>query len=172
MLKTFRSENDVSMTANKRIFLNVIATYGRSLFGLACGLFSARWVLEALGKEDFGLYGVVGALTIFISFLNMMLSGALGRYYAFSIGEAKKAADNGRAADGLENCRRWFNTALSIHTIVPVVLMLIGYALWQMFGGLDYIFRKAMRGRIAAVGCPSMGAGSIGGKNYCGNLLW
>ena len=46
------------------------------------------------------------------------------------------------------------------------------YALWQMFGGLDYIFRKAMRGRIAAVGCPSMGAGSIGGKNYCGNLLW
>ena len=25
---------------------------------------------------------------------------------------------------------------------------------------------------IAAVGCSSMGAGSIGGKNYCGNLLW
>lgn len=119
------------MTANRRIFLNIIATYGRSLFGLACGLFSARWVLEALGKEDFGLYGVVGALTIFISFLNMMLSGALGRYYAFSIGEAKKAADNGRAADGLENCRRWFNTALSIHTIVPVVLMLIGYPIGE-----------------------------------------
>ena len=28
------------------------------------------------------------------------------------------------------------------------------------------------RGRIAAVGCSSMGAGSIGEKNYCGNLLW
>jgi len=28
------------------------------------------------------------------------------------------------------------------------------------------------RGRIAAGGCSSMGAGSIGGKNYCGNLLW
>lgn len=28
------------------------------------------------------------------------------------------------------------------------------------------------RGGIAAVGCSSMGAGSIGGKNYCGNLLW
>ena len=114
------------MSPNKRIFLNIIATYGRSLFALVCGLFSARWVLEALGKEDFGLYGVVGALTIFISFLNTLLSGALGRYYAFSIGEAKKAAEEGRAADGLENCRQWFNTALSIHTIVPVVLMLIG----------------------------------------------
>ena len=119
------------MSPNRRILLNIVATYGRSLFGLACGLFSARWVLEALGKEDFGLYGVVGALTIFIAFLNMMLSGALGRYYAFSIGEAKKAADNGRAADGLENCRRWFNTALSIHTVVPVVLMLIGYPIGE-----------------------------------------
>ena len=28
------------------------------------------------------------------------------------------------------------------------------------------------RGRIAAVGCSSMGAGSIGRKKYCGNLLW
>ena len=27
-------------------------------------------------------------------------------------------------------------------------------------------------GGIAAVGCSSMGVGSIGGKNYCGNLLW
>lgn len=33
------------MTANKRIFLNVMATYGRSLFGSACGLFPAWWVL-------------------------------------------------------------------------------------------------------------------------------
>ena len=28
------------------------------------------------------------------------------------------------------------------------------------------------RGGIAAVGCSSMGAGSMGGENYCGNLLW
>ena len=48
------------MSPNKRIFLNIVATYGRSLFALACGLFSARWVLEALGQEDFGLYEVNG----------------------------------------------------------------------------------------------------------------
>ena len=29
-----------------------------------------------------------------------------------------------------------------------------------------------VRDGIAAVGCSSMEAGSIGGKNYCGNLLW
>ena len=31
---------------------------------------------------------------------------------------------------------------------------------------------RLLRGGIAAVGCSSTGAGSIGGKNYCGNLLW
>ena len=29
-----------------------------------------------------------------------------------------------------------------------------------------------LRGRIAAEGCSSIGAGSMGGENYCGNLLW
>ena len=50
------------MTANRRIFLNIIATYGRSLFALVCGLFISRWVLAALGKTDFGLYGVAGGM--------------------------------------------------------------------------------------------------------------
>jgi hypothetical protein len=42
------------MTPNRRIFLNIIATYGRSLYALVLGLFTARWVLEALGQVDFG----------------------------------------------------------------------------------------------------------------------
>ena len=50
------------MTANRRIFLNIIATYGRSLYALVCGLFISRWVLAALVKTDFGLYGVVGGM--------------------------------------------------------------------------------------------------------------
>lgn len=52
------------MTANRRIFLNIIATYGRSLYALVCGLFISRWVLAALGKTDFGLYGVVGGMGV------------------------------------------------------------------------------------------------------------
>ena len=136
------------MTQNRRIFLNIVATYGRSLFGLACGLFSARWVLEALGKEDFCLYGVVGALTIFIAFLNMMLSGALGRYYAFSIGEANRATDEGRAADGLENCRRWFNTALSLHTVVLWGLTpLYSLELNFFIGKIKHTVRKIKKNR-------------------------
>ena len=50
------------MTANRRIALNVVATYGRSLYAMVLGLFTARWALQALGQVDYGLYGVVGGL--------------------------------------------------------------------------------------------------------------
>ena len=59
------------MTANRRIFLNIIATYGRSLYAHVCGLFISRWVLQALGKTDFGLYGVVGGMTSIVLFLDI-----------------------------------------------------------------------------------------------------
>ena len=54
------------MSPNRRIFLNIAATYGRSLYALVCGLFISRWVLAALGKTDFGLYGVVGGMTVIV----------------------------------------------------------------------------------------------------------
>ena len=50
------------MTQNRRIVLNIVATYGRSLYALVCGLFISRWVLAALGKTDFGVCGVVGGM--------------------------------------------------------------------------------------------------------------
>lgn len=112
------------MTQNRRILLNVAASYGRSLFGIACGLFSTRWVLMALGKTDLGLYGVVGGLALFVTFFNIQFSLAISRYFAYSIGQAKASEDK---IAGLEECRRWFNIAVSIHTVLPLILVAIGY---------------------------------------------
>ncbi|MBQ9693825.1 MAG: hypothetical protein IJV69_03630 [Kiritimatiellae bacterium] len=114
------------MTANQRIFLNIVATYGRSLFALLCGLFTARWTLQALGEVDYGLMGVVGGLTAFIAFFNGLLATAIGRFYAVSVGKSQAA---GKAAEGLEECRQWFSIAVFIHTVIPLILMLIGYPL-------------------------------------------
>lgn len=114
------------MTENRRIFWNVVATYGRSLYGLMLGLLCGRWTLMALGEIDYGLNGLVGGLTVFIGFFNGVLAGANARFYAFSVGAAKVVRDKSAA---LEECRHWFNTALSVHTVVPLVLILIGYPL-------------------------------------------
>ena len=110
------------ISRNKRIAVNFIATYGRSLYSLLLGLFSARWVLMALGKSDFGLWGVVGSIIVVISCLNGILGGAVSRYYAFAIGEAYK---NGESEQS-ESIVRWFNVAVSIHVSVSIVLCTIG----------------------------------------------
>ena len=117
------------MSPNRRIFLNIAATYGRSLYALVCGLFISRWVLAALGKTDFGLYGVVGGMTVFITFLNGLLSIATGRFYAFAEGQALKSASEGHAEAGLDECRKWFSTAVLVHTVVPFILIILGYPL-------------------------------------------
>jgi len=110
------------VTPDKRIVLNIAATYGRSLYGLILGLFSARWVLLSLGEIDYGLLGLVGGLVAFITFINSLMSDAVSRFYAFAVGEAST-----NATDGLDTCRRWFNTALAIHTTLPIFLLAGGY---------------------------------------------
>ena len=36
------------MSPNRRIFLNIVATYGRSVYALVVGLFCGRWTLMTL----------------------------------------------------------------------------------------------------------------------------
>lgn len=110
------------MSPTRRIVINIAATYGRSLYSLACGIITARWVYVTLGESDYGLMGVVGGITAFISFINNVLSLSVGRYYAFYVGKASKDA-----ATGLLECRQWFNSAFVIHSVIPTVLMAIGY---------------------------------------------
>lgn len=112
------------MTENRRIILNFIATYGRSIYALIIGLCCGRWTLMALGQIDYGLMGLIGGLVGCVTFLNGLLSSAIGRFYAISVGAARKL---GNELAGLEECRKWFNTALSIHTVLPTILVLIGY---------------------------------------------
>lgn len=124
------------MTQNRRIILNIISTYGRSLYSLACGIFTIRWVLAALGTVDYGLYGVVGGLTGFVTFISFILQGATSRFYAYSIGEARK---EGARPDAVLQCRKWFNTSVCIHFISSLVLFGGGYfvGVWAITDFLD-----------------------------------
>ena len=111
------------MTPNRRIALNIAATYLRSLYKLALGLVTARWLLLALGQVDYGLLGLVGGLATFVTMINRLLAGAVSRYYAFAIGAAKK----GDREQGLQECRRWFSAAVSVHTTIPLFLVAVGW---------------------------------------------
>ena len=103
------------MSSSKVILLNTIATYVRSVIAAGLALFSGRWVLAALGASDFGLFNVVGAIIVFIGFLNGVLSASASRHMAFAIGRGDSDEVNG-----------WFNTALNIHCLIPIALIALG----------------------------------------------
>ncbi len=110
------------MTEKTRIVANTLATYARSLVALMLGLFSTRWILNGLGQTDFGLYGVVGSIIVFITFLNTTLAGSMSRFFAYSIGHMKVVSET----EGKEDLQRWFNIALCIHCILPTCLVAVG----------------------------------------------
>ncbi len=109
------------LTPSQRIVFNTLATYGRTVFSVVFALFSSRWVVNGLGLSDFGLVGVVGALLTFISFFNTVLGGSIGRYYSFVIGKHHIEPNN-----ECEELTQWFNTALCVHTVVPLALIAVG----------------------------------------------
>ncbi len=119
------------MNQNKRIIINIAATYGRSLLSLVLGLLSGRWLLMSLGVKDYGLLSLIGGLAVLVTFVNGLFASAIGRFYAVVIG-ASKAKDD--SMSGLEDCRKWFSTAVLIHTVIPSIMLIIGYpiGIWMI----------------------------------------
>lgn len=104
-----------------KIFTNAAATYGRCVVALALGLFSSRWVLQALGATDFGLYSVVGSVVTVFSFLGGMLTISVTRNYAFAIGRAE---GSGEAKLELP---QWFTAAFAIHLVLALGIVAVGW---------------------------------------------
>ena len=105
----------MKLKGNNLIIVNILATYARILLVAGMGLFSTRWVLKALGKEDFGLYSVVGGLIVFITFLGSRLASSTQRFYAYAIGQGDP-----------EEVKKWFNCALVLQIGFSVLLVIIG----------------------------------------------
>lgn len=79
-----------------------------------------------LGDVDYGLIGVVGGMTAFITYFNGVMASGVGRFYAISAGS--EAQDLMR---GIEKCREWFTVAVIIHTVLPVMLLVFGYPIGE-----------------------------------------
>jgi len=75
------------MQAGNRIIFNTLVMYGRYLVSMVVTLFSSRWILLALGAEDFGIYSLVAGLLAMLLFLNMTMTSSTQRYLAFAAGK-------------------------------------------------------------------------------------
>ena len=88
--------------------------YMRMIVNMAISLYTSRVVLQTLGVEDYGVYGVVcGVLTMF-SFLNSSMSGATSRFLTYELGKN----DSKRLSDT-------FSTSLFIHFIIALIIAVL-----------------------------------------------
>lgn len=81
-------------TNNKRIAKNTILLYIRMFILMAVNLYTSRVVLQCLGVEDFGIYGIVGSVVVLFSFLNSAMSTCTSRFLSFYIGKKDENTTN------------------------------------------------------------------------------
>lgn len=98
----------------------------RMLFSMIVSLYTSRVVLDILGVEDYGIYGVVGGVVGMLSFLNGTLGIGTSRFLTFALGTGDT-----------ENLRRTFSTALSIHLLLAVIIVLLAETI-----GLWFVYNK------------------------------
>ena len=108
-------------SSSKRIIINTIATYSRTIVGILLVLFSSRWVLLELGTSDFGLFSLIGSILVFISFLNTVLANGDSRFFALMIGQQNSI--------GLRNL---FKSSFVLHAWLAPILVLCGLIIGEV----------------------------------------
>ncbi len=114
------------MTATKRIAKNTLFLYVRMFLIMGVTLYTSRVILSALGISDFGIYSIVGGIVAMFGFINGAMLSATQRYLSVDIGKGDLAQLN-----------KTFNSTLSIHFFLAIVILLVGETL-----GLWYVNNK------------------------------
>ena len=99
---------------NKRIAKNTLMLYIRMLLSTVVSLYTSRVVLQTLGVEDFGIYGVVGGIVSMFIFLNNCMSAATSRFLTFEMGKGDK-----------ERLKDTFSSALIIHIAIALLILIL-----------------------------------------------
>lgn len=108
---------------NKKILFNTTVMYARLIITTAIGLLTSRFVLQALGASDYGLYAVVGGLITMLNVISAGMHTTTRRFVNVEMGKSDS------------NLNRIFNISRLVH---------IGFALFILFIaetiGMYYIY--------------------------------
>lgn len=103
-----------TISNSKQIAKNTMLLYIRMFVLMALNLYISRVVLQYLGVEDFGLYGIVGSVVVLFSFLNSTLSGSTSRFLSYSIGRGSDI-----------EVRNIFNASVNLHLVLILIIVLL-----------------------------------------------
>lgn len=75
-----------SANANKRLAVNTVYLYLRKLLTIVIGLYTSRALLQLLGIDDLGLYGLVGSVVVLFASFRGLFSSSIQRFINFELG--------------------------------------------------------------------------------------
>lgn len=110
--------------------------YIRMFISVIVSLYTSRVVLQTLGVEDYGIYGVVGGIVSMIGFINASMSGATSRFLTFELGRGD-----------FSRLSKTFSSALLVHIIIAVIVLVLAETV-----GLWFLCNKLVipEGRMTA----------------------
>ena len=92
------------------------------LLSVVVSLYTSRVVLEVLGVEDYGIYGLVGGVVAMFSFLNSTMAGATSRFLTFEMGKGN-----------FERLKQTFSSALIIHIGIALLVCILSETVGMWF---------------------------------------
>lgn len=105
-----------SSTGNSsRIAKNTAMLYFRMILLMLVSLYTSRVNLEALGIEDFGIYGVIGGLVGMFWIISTSMVGSINRFLTFELGR-----------NNTERLAKIFGSALAFQYIIAVIILIVG----------------------------------------------
>lgn len=109
-------------TSHSRLAKNTIALYVRGLLSVCIGLYTSRVIINVLGVDDYGVYGVAGGFVTMLAFINAAMAGATSRFITYEMG-----------LGDMERIRRTFANALTVHIGIAVLIFVICEAVGVWF---------------------------------------
>lgn len=110
------------MNDNKKIAINSIIIFARLCITSIVGILASRFVLDALGASDYGLYNVVGGIVTVLNVFNTAMLSTTYRYIAYETGKGEGG-----------NLNKIFNTSLIIHVGFVFVILLLGCTIGEWY---------------------------------------
>lgn len=89
---------------------------------MVVSLYTSRVVLDVLGVEDYGLYGLVGGVVAMFSFLNSTMAGATSRFLTFEMGRGNQ-----------DRLKATFSSALIIHIGIALLVLILAETIGLWF---------------------------------------
>ncbi len=83
-------------------------------FSMLVALYTSRAILNALGEDDYGIYGVVGGIVVFFNIISGSLNAAISRFITFELGKGD-----------IDRLTRVFSTSVNIQVAMSVIFFVL-----------------------------------------------